>query len=90
MTLTLANIGQYEVDYRMTYGTPPPAAEINRTVLAAFRRFRERGKDSGVDPYLLMTHIGDALHRRRDPAYFGEPLRWYARTLQHPDLKNSY
>ena len=67
----------------MTHGTPPPADVINRTVLGAFRRFRERGKDSGVDPYLLMTHIADALHRRRDPAYFGEPLRWYARTLQH-------
>ena len=81
--LTLSEIGQYELSYRHLHGTPPPAEEINRTVLEAFRRYRTQGAASGIDPYLLMTHIADALHRRRDPAYFGEPLRWYARTLQH-------
>lgn len=81
--LTLSTLGQYELSYRKLHGTPPPAAEINHVILEAFRRYRTEDLASGIDPYLLMTHIADALHRRRDPAYFGAPLRWYAKTLQH-------
>ena len=83
MPLTLETLGQYQLSYRHLHGTPPPAAEINRVILKALDEYRAKGTASGIDPILLMTHLDDALNRRRDPAFFGTPLRWYARTLQH-------
>ena len=80
---TLSDIGQYQLSYRHLHGTPPPSAEINRVILKALDEYRAKGTASGIDPILLMTHLDDALNRRRDPAFFGTPLRWYARTLQH-------
>ena len=78
----LALLGQYEVDYRRRHGRPLPVDYVNRQVLEAFRTYRELVSASGVDPVQLMLHIEDALHRRRDPLYFGAPLRWYAKTIE--------
>lgn len=72
-------IADYDLKHRIAWDVPADPSLLNRTVLRAFDAYRHG--DRSVDLYDLFRAISDALNRRKDPAYWGEPLTWYSRTL---------
>ena len=86
----LKTANSYDFIHRLAYNTPPLPGIIDRQVSRALdeaikensikTQIRETTNQKRIDPYLLYRLIEAGINRK-DPRYFGRPLKWQSLRL---------